>query len=384
MIKIDSKLIDACTGCSACYNICPRQAITMRTDMEGFHYPTIDTEKCTSCNLCISICPELNHQKEHAGQTLRKAFYGWHQSDEVRMTSSSGGIFSAVAESTLEKKGVVFGAIYDKKLKSVYHSSTDRTDLKALKKSKYVQSFIGQTYNEVKANLRNDRPVLFVGTPCQVSGLKSFLQKDVPHLLTCDFICHGVPPIKLLNDHLSIIERKMGSIVENIDFRPKTLGWSIYQLKLLFRNGKTYERLGSKDAYFRAFFQNLSLRKSCYQCTYSNRQHPADLTIADFWGYKQFNPEINNEMGLSLVIANTAKGADVVENSKASVCFPIEWKHASYVYQVRTQKKYNRKLRDSFFNCYSEKGWKKCASSYNLNHTLLDRIKKRITLMTGL
>ena len=168
----------------------------------------------------------------------------------------------------------------------VIHKSTDEIDLNDIRKAKYVQSYIGNAFAKVEMELKLGRMVLFMGTPCQVAGLNSFLNRNYGNLITCDFICHGVPPMKLLLNHYSLLEKRMGSGMIRFDFRPKTNGWSRQMILFEFRNGKTYCRPFYLDPYFNAFYKNISLRSSCYKCKYADKQHAADITLADFWDIK--------------------------------------------------------------------------------------------------
>ncbi len=358
---------DACTACSACFNICKQDAVLMLENKEGFCYPNIDTTKCIDCGQCDAICPELNKNKE--ADLIQSAFYGWHEDELIRAKSSSGGAFSALADRVLNKKGIVFGAIHDLHQKKVFHASTDEIDLSALRKSKYVQSCIGTAFRVVEKFLKEGEEIFFTGTPCQISGLRAYLRKDYPNLLTCDFICHGVPSMKLLNDHLLLLEKKFKSYIVEVDFRPKTHGWSVQTLKCVFSNGSEYQMSHQFDGYLSAFYTNLSLRRSCYQCRYSDKQHQADLTLADYWGYRRFNPDIKDEKGLSLVIANTCKGEHAVNGLQNMVRKAIDWKYAEYAYFPRNDTIFNKERRDNFFSYYVTKGWKKAISNFQLEGT---------------
>lgn len=375
MLKRFPTLIDNCTGCTACYNICKHNAINMIENDEGFFYPKIDITKCIDCGICENVCPELSNTNRHSNE-LKKAFYGWHRDDNIRLKSSSGGIFSCLAEKVLNEKGVVFGAYYDISNGIVRHTSSNELDFQNFRKSKYVQSSLGVTFNEVKTELSKNKKVLFTGTPCQVSGLQNFLQNNEDNLITCDFICHGVPPMKLLNDHITFIDKKNRKTTE-VDFRPKTRGWSNYELKVVYKNKKKVSLPSSYDAYFNAFFKNLSLRKCCYYCKYSEEQHKSDITLADFWGYRRYNPDLNDEKGLSLIIANTFKGDQLIKQCEDIECNLLEWEFASYVFKKRTHKTFDIDKRNNFFQIYITKGWKKTVLKYKLKGSLNSIIKHK-------
>jgi coenzyme F420-reducing hydrogenase beta subunit len=364
---------DQCTACSACYSICTDKAIKLIENDEGFYYPNIETSFCTDCGKCDAICPELN--KKNKVDLIQSVFYGWHRNENIRANSSSGGVFSALADYVIRNNGVVFGAIYNLKNKKVCHISTDEIDLSAIRKSKYVESYIGDSFLIVQNHLKKGTKVLFTGTPCQVAGLQAFLKHDYPNLILCDFICHGVPPMKLLNDHLKLLERKYKSEIVEINFRPKTFGWSIQSLKCVFSNSSEYKKTSQFDGYFSAFLRNFALRKSCYKCRYSKNQHQSDITIADFWGYRKLDPKINDEKGISLIFANTTKGESVINEVQNIFLKTIDWKFAEYVFCHRNNIAFNIEKREYFFKYYLTFGWEKTISKLQLKGSFKARVK---------
>ncbi|KMQ51541.1 hypothetical protein CHISP_1549 [Chitinispirillum alkaliphilum] len=376
MINRFPKLREKCTGCGACMSICGQKAIVLEIDDEGFYYPAISENKCVSCGLCAKVCPELKEKKESPAS--QEAYYGWHSDNSVRLKSSSGGVFSTFAESTIEEGGVVFGACFDDEYTRVSHCSSRDTDYEKFRKSKYVQSFTGDCFKKVLHELESDKKVLFSGTPCQVSGLVSYLKRPYSNLVTCDFVCHGVPPSKLLNDHLNYIQKRTGKKISSVDFRPKVLGWSNQTLKCTFAEGAEYVKIHTDDAYFTAFYENLSLRKCCYSCNYSENHHRSDITVADFWGYKSYDQSLNDEQGLSLVIANTSKGKEVIGAAKSISLFPLEWMYAEYVYKKRNKESYSIEKRTDFFRYYLQHGWEKTIRAFKLEMKMINRIKIRI------
>jgi NAD-dependent dihydropyrimidine dehydrogenase PreA subunit len=376
-------LASKCTGCFACFNICSQDALKMTENAEGFLYPEIDVEKCTSCGLCDKVCPELKTDKAEVTPQVKKAFYGWHNDPDIRKKSSSGGFFSLLSENILKDSGVVFGAVHDLISKVVIHKSTLESGLPEMRKSKYVQSYIGNAFRSVKELLIQDKRVLFAGTPCQVAGLLSYLGKNYDNLITCDFICHGVPPMKLLNNHLSELEKKHNSVISEVDFRPKSEGWSYYELKCTFENGTIYHSPSCYDTYFTAFFTNLSLRSSCFQCSYSHKQHDSDITLADFWGYRNYKPAINDEKGISLALVNSTKGERLIKNLENYTINELEWKYAEYVFQKRTPENYRLKERDSFYALYLKKGYRKANRKLNLSGSFKSKILRNIKKYLG-
>lgn len=378
-MKIEN-LTETCTACMACYNICPVNAITMRENSEGFLYPAIDENICINCLKCEEVCPELEHNRTEQKELIQTAYYGWHNNDVIRKNSSSGGAFSAFAENILGRNGVVFGAVYNSEKKKVMHLSTAEVNLAEMRKSKYVQSYIGYSFRKAKEFLDTGREVLFVGTPCQISGLQTFLGRQYDRLITCDFICHGVPPMKLLKDDLNLLEKKYKSKIINFDFRPKVKTWTYDFFSIFFQGEKRRNIPWSHDSFFKGFMNNKTLRKSCYRCNYSATQHSSDITIADFWGYRRYDESIFDNRGLSLIIANTEHGQNFIERidkSKFTVKH-LEWKYAEYVYFERNEMNYNIKKRDAFFEDYKKLGYQESVRKHRLTTSNIVKLKKRL------
>jgi len=375
-LKIE-QIKNRCTGCMACYNECPVDAILMEENKEGFHYPAVNYDECIDCKLCDAVCPELCINELKKTENVKKAFYGWHKNDDIRLQSSSGGLFTAFAEFILENQGVIYGAVYDFSLKMVIHKSTDKVSLDVLRKSKYVQSYIGNVFQSVKKKLKEDRYVMFVGTPCQAAGLKLYLKKKYDKLLLCDFICHGVPPMKLLNEYIIMLEKKYRSEHVGYDFRPKTSGWTAQVFKCNFKNGKVFTSSARFVGYLNCFYQNFSLRKSCYECSYCNNQHDSDITLADYWGYKKYKPEIYDDKGLSLLLVNTDKGISFLSEIpiESVTINPLAWKYAEYVFKKRDTECYNIKKRNAFFNYYLSHGYKSVIRKFKLEGRFVAKVK---------
>lgn len=305
-----------CTGCGACDNSCPVGAITMDF-VDGFKHPKIDTEKCIGCLACEKSCPILHPICPQTNET--PIVYAVRNKDEqIRKESSSGGAFSALATAVLSQGGCVSGAAYDENM-VVKHVLIDSLEqLPKLRGSKYVQSSINENYKEVRAKLKQGVVVLFVGTPCQVSGLRSFLKKDYENLFCCDFICHGVPSPLLFADYLKWLEENYECKVSSFNFRSKRSGW-YDALRVI--NNKIVAK-GKNDAYFLGFNRNITLRESCYQCPSIGLPRKGDITIADYWGigrkYK-YEPMTEIERGISLVMINDEKGHRLMELAKAYI-----------------------------------------------------------------
>lgn len=296
-----------CNGCHACFSACPKQCIRMERNKEGFLYPVIDTERCVNCNVCKNVCPVLNEKELSGAETT--AFAVVYQSEKIRESSSSGGVFTFLAEMILRRGGVVFGAAFSDDRHSVMHTSVDTIEeLYKLRGSKYLQSNIGNSYKEAEAYLKSGREVLFSGTPCQIEGLYAYLKKEYPSLYTVDLICHGVPSPMVWDMYLKSKEKELGDSVSDVNFRSKQTGWKLYSTKMQFSNGNEYASVFRDDLYMKGFLQNLYLRSSCYECKFKGLHRRSDITLGDFWGLDKILPCMDDDKGTSLVIVQTQKG----------------------------------------------------------------------------
>ena len=295
---------ETCTGCAACLNACTHSAITMTTDAEGFLTPNVDNSKCVECKLCEKACPVISPLQDKGFMNPR-AYAVWSEPD--RKVSSSGGAFSAFARYVLQQGGVVFGTAFDEELHCKHIEIQDIDGLAPLRGSKYVQSEIGDTFAQVRNHLRADRKVLFCGTPCQVAGLKNFLRKPYPNLLTLDLICHGVPSDAVFQGYLKKISSRFAADVEGYEFRNRD-GWGFAPSVSVC--GKFRRIYGVDALYMEAFNASAIFRKCCYQCPYSSIPRVGDCTLGDFWGIGRYgNPFKHDTMkGVSLVLANTEQG----------------------------------------------------------------------------
>lgn len=301
----------ACCGCGACYNKCPVGAITMQENEEGFLVPVIDKNKCTNCGLCVKVCPSLNVQYNN---TDKPECYAAMADDEIRMKSSSGGIFTLLAEDILDKGGYVCGAAFDDNW-DVHHIIVDnKNDLEKLRGSKYVQSDTEDCYKKIKKLLDEDKYVLFSGCPCQVAGLYSFLGKNYEKLYTVDILCHGSPSRGVWKKYLN--ENFNKNEIKRINFRDKNkIGWSCSHCTISTKNGDDIVT----DDFTKLFHASINLRESCYDCKYSKKPRPADITLGDFWGISEYKKDLNDDKGLSFVLTNNAKGKFLFDNNLKKV-----------------------------------------------------------------
>lgn len=339
MIRIQDK--HECCGCAACVQICPKQCISFNEDSQGFRYPLVDDSVCIDCGLCEKVCPVLNQSEPKEPQLVYAAI---NPREDIRWKSSSGGIFSLLAESVIDEGGVVFGARFDNDWE-VEHSYTESKDgLELFRGSKYVQSRIGNTYVQARNFLNDGRKVMFTGTSCQIAGLKKFLRKEYDNLLTVDVVCHGTPSPLVWRTYLeemlthpkgvagnntvfsSLEERP---VITSISFRDKSTGWKKYgfviRAKSVVKADKNQDLLSVNTNYeeiiliseyhqdnlfMQLFLKNLCLRPSCYRCIAKSGKCCSDLTLADYWGIADHYPEIDDDKGTSLVLINSQKGED--------------------------------------------------------------------------
>ena len=339
MIKIVNK--QDCCGCSACVQRCPKHCITLKEDGEGFLYPHVNSDECIDCGLCEKVCPELHHGERH----IPLEVYAAKNKDEsIRMQSSSGGIFTLLAEKVIQEGGVVFGAAFDVNWEVMHTYAETMEGLVDFRNSKYMQSRIGTAYQDAERFLKMGRKVLFSGSPCQIKGLKLFLRKGYDNLIAVDFICHGVPSPRVWREYLKeTIARKGGknsvlpypmpckAKIHSVDFRSKSTGWKKYSFALTLsetsvegvKNTVLLSSVFSENPFMRAFLADLILRPSCYSCPSKSGRSGSDLTIADYWAIPRVAPEFDDDKGVSLVLVQTEKGKSFYQSLKEKTTFIV-------------------------------------------------------------
>lgn len=342
MIKIEEKY--KCSGCHACYSICPKNAIDMIVDEEGFWYPNLNEEKCVGCNLCEEVCPIINSRNY---TSLKKAYGCYNLDENVRLKSSSGGIFSVLASNVIKRGGIVFGAKFDENFNVVHDYVETVNEIEIFRGSKYVQSNIGESFKKAKEFLDSGRIVLFSGTPCQIGGLTAYLRKDYDNLITVDLICHGVPSPMIWKRYIN--ELGQGKKLTYMTFRDKSKGWNNGVLKYRFNdNSETTEEYG-ESLYIKGFIKNCYLRPSCYNCNFKTLDRCSDLTLGDFWGVEDLLPDIDKDSGVSLVMVHSSKGEELFDSVKNEVFYEEVDIDKSIVFNTCAVESVKNSKRENFF-----------------------------------
>ncbi len=315
--NISSKTSFECSGCTACLNGCPRNAISMKSDSMGFKYPYVDDNLCNSCGKCLLLCPFKDNKK----LAYNQHYYAIRHKDEGALSQSqSGGAFVILSDYILEQGGVVYGVGLDNRFLAIHKRATNKDERDEFRYSKYIQSDLGGIFKLVKDDLGQGKLVLFTGTPCQVAGLNSFLNLSLKdNLYTIDLICHGVSSPALWGKYLDYIKAKYGTF-QSVLFRDKSIGWKSHKESFIYNDHKV-----TRKTFASLFYSSLALRKSCYNCHFTNFSRPSDITIADLWGWKNIPDELNDNKGISIALINSEKGSFLFNKAKKDhFCQEIE------------------------------------------------------------
>ncbi len=346
-----------CSGCGACSNICPTGAITMGYDDYRFVIPKADQDKCIYCGMCNKVCPVLTPKFKN---NPKPKFYSFCADDATRKKSSSGGMFSVLANYVIDKGGYVCGAAFDENFQVKHRIVSSREELEPLRSSKYIQSDVNDCYNKTKKLLDEDNYVLFTGTPCQVAGLYNILKKDYEKLITADLLCHGTPSQRFFDSYLNEIAN--GKKVKNVYFRHKRFGWTAGTILILFEDGSEY--IGkisdeNKDAYFEAFMKNMIMRDSCYNCKFCDYPRQGDITIGDLWHSDKLDPKSNDKKGTSFVFVNNSKAEKIFGEITATAKYykEITVENYSKIPNRVTTKSKPSPLRPRFLELIKEKSF---------------------------
>ena len=354
-----------CTGCGACLNACPKNAISMQWDEYGFYKPVIDKEKCVNCGLCEKVCPIDKFNSYNDPEP--KVFALQINDEEQLYKSASGGAFAVLAQKIIKQGGVVYGVIYDDEM-NVRHSRSETIDgLEKMYSSKYVQSNTKNTFKQAKEDLENGKTVLFSGTPCQIAGLKSYLRKDYENLLTVDLVCHGVPSPKVFDIYKKefMQKRPKDEWLININFRSKIQGWSNEVVGITTAT-TLYTILAINDNFMKTFLSDLSTNSACHNCQFNKLPRVADLSVGDFWGVDDYDKTLNNNKGLSIVLVNSEKGREWFEKIKDNCMtkeVPLD-AVMKYNPNIKDSSKPHKKRLEFFEDINSGKSLKSCVKKY--------------------
>ena len=375
--------IENCTGCTACVSICPKHAITMVKNNRGFLYPKIDEEKCINCGLCSKVSHQVeNYMKIKESNNNYHAFACKSKNNVVRKKSQSGALFYELASFIIKNNGVVYGALYNNNFVVKHDRIDNLKDLDKLRESKYVQSNLGSCFLQVYNDLQSGKKVLFSGTPCQISGIYSYLgnkKLSLDNFYTCDLICHGVPSPEILKKYLNFMKEKYQSDIKNVNLRDKNVaGWKNHSESIEFINGEKY--IGK--IYTELFYSNLTLRKCCENCQYTSKLRVSDITMADCWGIEKIKDDLwNDNLGISLAIISTSKGLNLFNEIKPNLdIFEIDY--SKYEQPQLLHSSLAPKNKDKFWQDYNNLKFASLLKKYTPYGGILFKIKKKLSNLT--
>ncbi|KGK86737.1 Coenzyme F420 hydrogenase/dehydrogenase, beta subunit C-terminal domain [Clostridium sp. HMP27] len=360
MEKVYSKK-ENCSGCSACFNACPTKAIHMEPDQEGFLYPVIDQALCVDCRKCVNICPiicEGNYKQQSEPEFL----VAKHKSEDVLMSSTSGGAFTALSDAVLKEGGIIYGVDYDDEFR-VLHKRTETIEGRnRMRVSKYVQSNMGNIFQQIEKDLLNKRTVLFTGTPCQTAGLRAYMRYSslTENLYICDLICHSIPSPLVWEDYKKLLEKEHGGKLTDIQFRSKIIDWSRENSnKTFLYKTSTSEEVHNDERFYKLFFGAKTItRPSCSECRFTDIHRTSDITIADYWGIEKYAPEWMDTKGVSVILVNNEKGAKLLEKCSDALKYEKRPKEESLTEQQRLSEPVQfPEDRHKFWEDYREHGF---------------------------
>ncbi len=307
---------EQCFGCKACSNICPTNAITFQHDDFGFSYPHVNKSLCINCGKCLSACNKI---ERHDKTMPLKSFAATHKDRDILNKSSSGGVFSVLAEYVLQNNGAVCGCVYDENLLPKHICSESAEDVALMRKSKYAQSDIGTVYQDAKNRLKKGQQVLFTGTPCQIAALYSVLDKDYNNLITMDLVCHGTVSELMFKKFLEYLESKYKTNITDFDFRSKKYGWKRYTMEFSKQSGQRKNIGKYNEFYFNAFISGNITRPNCFSCPFASPMRISDITVGDFWGFEKASTRCDAERGISLCTLNSEKALGLLPMLESSL-----------------------------------------------------------------
>lgn len=378
-MTIQSIMAEECTGCGACENICPVGCISLQMDAEGFRYPIVDESRCINCGKCLKTCRSRKRAGSAESKSI-KAYAAYTKDAELLRYSSSGGIFAVLAQEFIHRGGIVYGAGLDG-LKVKHMRIHNKEKLMLIQKSKYLQSNISNTYQQAREDLESGLEVLFSGTPCQIAGLYAFLGQEYKNLTTCDVVCHGVPSEKVFEKFVQHEEKVFHSKLVGLFWRDKRNGWHKNSIVEVFEDGQEIATQSYYHSFQRGFLDNLYLRPSCYQCQFCGVQRVADISLADYWQAEKHNKEfaaINDDRGISIVIASSLKGILLFEKVK-SLCI---WKEIDISVVKECSRHFylpplENKDRNDFFQALPKSSYKKICKKFIFGNVKKEKLTLR-------
>lgn len=365
---------DLCTGCFACKQVCAKGAIHIK-EVNGFLYPEIDDSICVDCGLCSKVCPVLNVKQDSADKKENDSvcYAIWNNNQKDRISSSSGGVFSVLANETIKDGGIVYGAAWDKDMQLRHVGVDDLDNLDILRRSKYVQSNTEEVFNEVKQQLKSEREVLFCGTSCQIAGLLSYLgHRENPNLITVGVVCHGVPSQKSFDKYINEIEEEKKVRIYDCNFRSKDKGWRTgLNLLVYAKDAKNKDvvinRITADNSYFNAFLKYYFLRESCYNCPFKGvkQVYEADIMLSDFWSLWSTIPmgKVDYGKGVSAVVSNTEKGQRFLEQCSGAMTV-MERPYSEYASNSGLRRARKPKNNDAAFEYLQSHSWKETQAKF--------------------
>ncbi len=358
---------ELCTGCSSCKNVCPTRAISMERNCHAENIPVINKNKCIDCGKCITICHSINEVKK---SDPMECLVAYSLNLEDKQHSASGGMASVISRKFIAEGGAVCGVVWNNDMEAVHELAYSEHDLIKFKGSKYVESQLGDV-SEIIRTLKSSRPVLYIGTPCQVAAIKQLASKYEDKLFTVDLICHGMPPIQYFKEHIA----DCGKNITDAKFRGEKDFW----LRLYENEKCVYEQFNWYDEYFSAFMENLIFRECCYSCKYATPERIGDFTLGDFWGLSEDSSLARYKGRKSLVLINTEKAKNLFD----TVSSECEFETRSF----DEAKKENRQLnhpsipaedRERFLENYEKYGFNRAVKMTNTYRNI--RLKKRLRI----
>ena len=384
-----------CCGCACCVNVCPKKAIQMIEDEYGFKYPTIDKSKCINCGLCKKNCRYQMQDKDM--HSCERVFAAITENIELIQKSASGGVFANIAKNFIKDNGIVYGCAMNyinEKLKIEHIRVDSEKELIKLQGSKYVQSDIEYTYNQIKTDLKEGKKVLFSGTPCQVDAIREYLKREKTDNLYCiDIICHGVPNNKMFNDYIELEEKKYKGKIVDFRFRDKTRNWGLNALASIKYNDDKIKNIlvpSYNSSFYQLFLDSEIYRENCYYCSYATSKRVGDITIGDYWRIESEHPNdlkdncININNGVSCILVNNEKGMTILKAyGEMLKSFESEFKRVAKHNAQLVRPSKDNQLRNDFLNQYKKYGyiavnklyWKK-----NIKKILIKRCWYRLPL----